>query len=164
MTRRMLDCREVPSDSGCSLTLTGTEDEVLDAGAAHAVAVHGHTDGPELRETLRGFLRNAPLATGPGAFVQTIEFRTQHYDELNALMEGWMEDIGADRPTGWMVMGRDRERPDTYVEVVAFSSPDAARRNSDNPVTTDFAAKMQGLCDAPPTFRDLDVVRAENLA
>jgi hypothetical protein len=29
MPRKMLDCREMPSESGCSLTLTGEADEVL---------------------------------------------------------------------------------------------------------------------------------------
>jgi hypothetical protein len=163
MTRKMLDCREMPSESGCSLTLTGEEDEVLDAGAAHAVAVHGHTDGEELRTGLRGFLRDAPQATGPGAFVQTIEFRTKQYDELNSLMEGWMVDIGADRPTGWMVMGRDRDQAGTYVQVVGFPDAEAARRNSDNPVTSAFASKMMGLCDGPVIFRNLEVVRAETM-
>lgn len=161
MTRMMLDCREVPSESDCSLTLVGEVDEVLEAGAAHAVAVHGHTDGDELREGLRAALRDAPQATGPGAFVQIIEFRTRSYDEMNALIDGWKSDIGADRGAGWMVMGRDRDRADTYLEVVAFPSVEAAQRNSDHPVTTAFAEKMRSLCDGPPTFRDLEVVRAE---
>jgi len=159
--RRMLDCREMPSDSRCTLTLTGEEDEVLDAGAAHAVAVHGHTDGEELRAGLRAALRDAPQATGPGAFVQVIEFSTRSYDEMNALIDGWMADIGAERTAGWMVMGRDRDRADSYVEVVAFPGVEDARRNSDHPVTTAFAEKMRALCDGPPTFRDLEVVRAE---
>jgi hypothetical protein len=163
MPRKMLDCREMPSESGCTLTLTGEEDEVLEAGAAHAVAVHGHTDGEELRAGLRAGLKDA-AATEPGAFVQTIEFRTRSYDEVESLMEGWMDDIGADRPTGWMVMGRDRDHGDTYIQMVGFASAEAARRNSENPVTTAFAGKMQGLCDGPPTFRNLDVVRAESLA
>ena len=161
MPRMMLDCRQMPSESGCSLTLTGEEGEVLEAGAAHAVAVHGHTDGDELRAGLRAGLQEVPDATGPGAYVQLIEFRTQHLDEMNALIDGWKDDIGADRTAGWMVMGRDRERPDTYLEVVAFPSAEAAQRNSDNPVTTTFAGKMTGLCDGPPAFRNLDVVRAE---
>ena len=161
MARKMLDCREVPSDSNCSLTLTGEEAEVLEAGAAHAVAVHGHTDGEELRSGLRGFLRDAPQATGPGAFVQTIEFRTPAYDELNALMDGWMSEIGGDRTARWMVMGRDLDQPGTYVEVVEFPSAEAAQRNSDSPVTTAFAGKMTALCDGPVVFRNLEVVRAE---
>jgi hypothetical protein len=159
--RRMLDCREVPSDSRCTLTLTGEEDEVLDAGAAHAVAVHGHTDGQDLRDGLRAALRDAPQATGPGAFVQVIEFSTRSYDEMNSLIDGWMADIGAERTAGWMVMGRDRDRADTYLEVVAFPSAEAAQRNSDHPVTTAFAEKMRALCDGPPTFRNLEGVRAE---
>ena len=29
----------------------------MSAAAQHAVAVHGHTDGPELREQIRGMLK-----------------------------------------------------------------------------------------------------------
>ena len=53
MTRHYVDCREMPSESGCTLSISAdSESELLDAAAAHAVAVHGHTDGPELREGL----------------------------------------------------------------------------------------------------------------
>jgi len=161
MPRKMLDCREVPSESNCSLTLTGEEAEVLEAGVAHAVAVHGHTDGDELRAGLRESLRDAPQATAPGAFVQVIEFHTQHHDQMDALIDGWVAEIGADRTARWMVMGRDLDRPDTYLEVVEFPSADAARRNSESPVTTAFAGKMTALCDGPVIFRNLEVVRAE---
>jgi hypothetical protein len=157
----MLDCREVPSDSNCSLTLTGEEAEVIEAGAAHAVAVHGHTDGEELRSGLRGFLRDAPQATGPGAFVQLIEFSTQRYDEMNTLIDGWMSEIGDDRTAQWMVMNRDLDRPGTYLEIVEFPSPEAAKRNSDSPVTAEFADRMTALCDGPVNFRNLEVTRAE---
>ncbi len=59
MSRKMIDCRAVPSDIGCTLTIAGQEDEVLDAATAHAVAKHGHADSPELREMLRGGLVDA---------------------------------------------------------------------------------------------------------
>ena len=62
MTRKMIDCRKVPSDINCTLTIAGTEDEVLDAAAAHAVAKHGHEDTPELREMLRAGLETAEPA------------------------------------------------------------------------------------------------------
>lgn len=62
MARKMIDCRKVPSDIGCTLTIAGTEDEVLDAAAAHAVAKHGHEDTPELREMLRAGLETAEPA------------------------------------------------------------------------------------------------------
>jgi DNA-binding NarL/FixJ family response regulator len=34
MTRKIADCPEMPSDIGCTLTLTGEEEEVLSAAAA----------------------------------------------------------------------------------------------------------------------------------
>ena len=62
MTRYMIDCRKMPSENNCSLAIAGTEDEVLDAAAAHAVASHGHENTPELREMLRGGLEPAEAA------------------------------------------------------------------------------------------------------
>jgi uncharacterized protein DUF1059 len=53
MARVMVDCRKMPSEQGCSLTIAGTEEEVIDAAAAHAVAKHGHEDNPGLRELIR---------------------------------------------------------------------------------------------------------------
>ena len=50
MSRMVADCRDFPSESGCTLTIAGEEDEVLVAAAAHAVSHHGHEDTPELRE------------------------------------------------------------------------------------------------------------------
>ena len=47
------DCRDFPSESGCSLTIARQEDEVLDAAVAHAVAADQHQPGPELREVMR---------------------------------------------------------------------------------------------------------------
>jgi predicted small metal-binding protein len=62
MERKMIDCRKVPSEIGCTLTIAGREDEVLDAATAHAIAKHGHTDTPELRDMLRAGLEPAEPA------------------------------------------------------------------------------------------------------
>jgi len=59
MARMMADCRRFPSESNCSLVIIGEEEEVANAAVAHAVAVHGHPDGAETRETIRGFLEPA---------------------------------------------------------------------------------------------------------
>ena len=59
MARIMADCRRFESDSNCSLTIIGEEDEVVNAAAEHAVSVHGHDDTPELREQVRGMLEPA---------------------------------------------------------------------------------------------------------
>jgi predicted small metal-binding protein len=52
MARKMIDCRKMPSEINCTLTIAGTDEEVLDAAVAHAVAKHGHSDTPELREMI----------------------------------------------------------------------------------------------------------------
>jgi len=62
MARKMVDCRKMPSEINCTLTIAGEEDEVLDAAVAHAVAKHGHEDAGELREQLRGLLVDAEPA------------------------------------------------------------------------------------------------------
>jgi predicted small metal-binding protein len=59
MSRKMIDCRSVPNEIGCTLTIAGQEDEVLDAVVAHAVAKHGHDDAPGLRDMLRAGLQDA---------------------------------------------------------------------------------------------------------
>jgi len=55
--RKVIDCREFPSESQCSLTISGTEDEVLKAANEHAISSHGHAAGPGLIEALRSSLR-----------------------------------------------------------------------------------------------------------
>lgn len=56
MGRVMADCRRFESESNCTLTIIGEEDEVVEAAAQHAVSVHGHEDTPELREQTRSML------------------------------------------------------------------------------------------------------------
>jgi predicted small metal-binding protein len=58
MTRKVADCRDMPSESGCTLTIAGEEDEVLSAATQHAVSVHGHDDSPELRDMIRQGLKD----------------------------------------------------------------------------------------------------------
>lgn len=54
--RKIADCRRFESDNGCTLTIIGEEDEVVETAAQHAAAAHGHSDGPELREQIRATL------------------------------------------------------------------------------------------------------------
>ena len=56
MARVMADCRRWPSESNCSLTIIGEEEEVVRAAAEHAASVHGHEDTPEMRQQVREFL------------------------------------------------------------------------------------------------------------
>jgi hypothetical protein len=58
--RKSIDCRLYPSEQHCSLKISGTEKEVLDAAQAHAISAHGHADTPELRNQLRTLLKAEP--------------------------------------------------------------------------------------------------------
>jgi predicted small metal-binding protein len=56
--RKSIDCRDYPSDKNCSLKISGTEAEVLDAAVDHAVSAHGHQNSAELREQLKSMLKD----------------------------------------------------------------------------------------------------------
>lgn len=56
--RKVIDCRAYPSEKGCTLSIEGTEAEVLEAAIQHAVTAHGHTNSPELREQIRTLLKD----------------------------------------------------------------------------------------------------------
>lgn len=90
-------------------------------------------------------------------FVQIIEFTTTQIDEVKALGEEMQN-----RPdAGLVVRGTftaDRDRPNTYLNVIEFESYESAMENSNRPETSAFAARMAELCDGPPTFRNLDVL------
>ena len=54
MTRKYINCREIPSDSGCTVAIAADSDrELEEAAVQHAVAAHGEHDTPELRSLIR---------------------------------------------------------------------------------------------------------------
>ncbi|MGN6242654.1 MAG: DUF1059 domain-containing protein [Motilibacteraceae bacterium] len=55
--RKTADCRDHPSVTGCTLTISGEEEEVVRAAAIHAVDVHGHTMSPDLVAQVRASLK-----------------------------------------------------------------------------------------------------------
>ena len=57
--RKSIDCRDYPSEKNCSLRISGTDEEVLDAAVQHAVSAHGHEKSPELREQIKSMLKDA---------------------------------------------------------------------------------------------------------
>ena len=56
--RKSVDCRLFPSEKSCTLKISGTEEEVLDAAVLHAVSAHGHENTTGLREQLRSSLQD----------------------------------------------------------------------------------------------------------
>jgi predicted small metal-binding protein len=56
--RKVIDCRLHPSERGCTLSIEGTEEEVLEAAVQHAVTAHGHTNSPDLREEIKTIMKD----------------------------------------------------------------------------------------------------------
>ena len=63
MTRKSIDCRKHPDATGCTLYLSGEEDELLRAVAEHAASVHGMEDTPELREQFHSMFKEEATTT-----------------------------------------------------------------------------------------------------
>jgi hypothetical protein len=61
------------------------------------------------------------------------------------------------------VQTKDRDAMNTYVQIVEFPSYEEAMANSDLPETAEFAAQLAALCDGPPTFRNLEILREEQM-
>jgi predicted small metal-binding protein len=58
MTRKYIDCREFPSESKCSVTISAdTDKELMEVAVQHAVAVHQHEDTPAFRAQLKEAIR-----------------------------------------------------------------------------------------------------------
>lgn len=48
----------MPSELNCDLKMSGSEEHLVPAAVHHAVAAHGHTDTPELREEIKKMLED----------------------------------------------------------------------------------------------------------
>lgn len=96
-------------------------------------------------------------------FIQIIEYTTSRIDELNTALDGWLEATKGKRAATRGVQTRDRDAANTYVQIVEFPSHEAAMANSNLPETSEFAAKLASLCDGPPSFRNLEVLREEQM-
>lgn len=96
-------------------------------------------------------------------FIQLIEFKTGDIDEFNRLLDEWLATTSGTRSASRATQCSDRDSDRTYVHIVEFPSYESAMENSNQPETAEFAARLAKLCDAPPTFRNLDVTREEEM-
>ena len=97
------------------------------------------------------------------SFVQIIDFKTDQPGEMNRLMDEWVERSQGKRTATHSIMGRDREESNHFVEIVEFPSYEEAMRNSSLPETNEMFERMSALCESPPSFTNLEVVREERL-
>jgi hypothetical protein len=94
-------------------------------------------------------------------FAQLIEWKTSRLDEVEKLNDEWRERFPAMGPSRILICA-DKDNGGSYMTMVEFSSYEEAMENSKDPATSEFAEKMGALCDGPPIFHNLDIVRVEN--
>ena len=56
--RKVMDCGKNPSNTNCTLRISGKEEEVMPVAVYHAVTAHGHEDTPEFRAQLKSMLED----------------------------------------------------------------------------------------------------------
>lgn len=127
--RKTADCRGMPSESHCTLTISGSEDEVVRAAVEHAASVHGHADTAELRDMVRaGLVDEGPAGRYGTVLIATL---TGSLEELQRASAEWAEQR---RVPGFLseevLMGEDGR---TVVVPVFFESREAYQRLADDP-------------------------------
>jgi quinol monooxygenase YgiN len=91
-------------------------------------------------------------------FIQIIEYTTTKPDEAQAALDKYLADSKGKRLNTSGRTTRDRDNPNTYMNIVEFPSYEDATKNAELPQTQALAEAMMKLADGPPTFRNLDVI------
>lgn len=96
------------------------------------------------------------------SFIQLISYRTSEPEKVGRLLDEWIANSAGQRTATRTRIGRDRNEPDRYVEILEFPSYEEAMRNSDLDVTnqtdSDFRPIVEDL-----TFTDVDIIRDQQL-
>jgi hypothetical protein len=103
------------------------------------------------------------LEVGSMKFAQIIEFTTGRIDQFNAGLDKWMARSDGDRIPHRAVLRQDRDVPGRYLLMVEFASYEQGMENSTRPEVGEFATFLAGVSDGDLTFRNLDVLREEDL-
>jgi quinol monooxygenase YgiN len=98
------------------------------------------------------------------AFIQIIDSVTSKMDQIEALAEEMRAESAGTSTAQQVTITKDRDRDGHFLVIAEFASYESAMENSNNPATQAFAAKMAALCDGPPTFYNLDVIRVDTPA
>lgn len=94
-------------------------------------------------------------------FVQIVEYTSSRFDEAQKLVTEWRAATEGRRTAARAMLCKDRDRANHYYTIVEFASYEEAVKNSNLPETGRLAEQLGKLCDGPPTFINLDVVRVE---
>ena len=98
------------------------------------------------------------------AFIQIVEITTSRLEQMQELVNEWSAKTEGRRTASRSTLTADRDRPNTYIQIVEFPSYQEAMTNSGLPETGQLAEKLARLCDSPPVFRNLDVRRVDTFS
>ena len=96
-------------------------------------------------------------------FAQIIEFSTGRIDEFNSKLDAWIANSEGHRIPHRAVLRRDRDANNVYLLMVEFASHEQGMENSNRPETGEFAAFLSEISDGDLKFRNLDVLREDDL-
>jgi hypothetical protein len=96
-------------------------------------------------------------------FTQIIEFRTSRITDFNAHLDAWITSTAGNRIPHRAILRKDRDADDVFQLMVEFASYEQGMENSNRPATAEFAAFLAGISDGPLAFRNLDVLREDDL-
>ena len=96
-------------------------------------------------------------------FAQIIEFTTSRIDEFNSRLDAWMAKSQGHRIPHRAVLRSDRDAANVYLLMVEFASYEQGMENSSRPETGEFAAFLSEISEGALKFRNLDVLREEDL-
>lgn len=94
-------------------------------------------------------------------FIQIIEYTTSKPEEAQAVLDEFLAATEGKRGNAHGTVTKDRDKPNTYLQIVEFPSYDVAMKNSEDPATKAMSEKMMKIADGPPIFRNLDVTFEE---
>jgi hypothetical protein len=96
-------------------------------------------------------------------FTQMIDFQTARIDEFLAGLDATIASMKGHSVPHRAVVAKDCDRDNHYLLMVEFASHELAVENSHRPDVGQFSAFLSGLCDQPPAFRNLEVLRDEDV-
>jgi hypothetical protein len=94
---------------------------------------------------------------GHAVFIQVIQGKCTHQDELRAMAEGWRAELSGGA-VGWLGGTYGFTDDDQFIGIIRFESRDAAMENSGRPEQGAWSEKMMALMDGPVEFHDCDDV------
>jgi predicted small metal-binding protein len=153
--RVFVDCRQIPSESNCTLTIAGEEAEVLRAAVAHAIDVHGHKEDEALREGIRGAMapENKNYVEGYGTTMTAKLRKGVTIDQFADILENWEKTRQVPGFVGAQLSVSDDGA--TVVNTAVFTDRDAYMRLADDPVQDKwYQSTIAPMLDGEPQWID----------